>query len=130
MKLPRSSNSRNLRGSLEPQPAAYCDRNPSSSLFPQTPKSLRSSMDICRSTGGKQPLAACRDYILQCTLQVFRHIERAMKSYFEWCRLLDQPVHAIAVYTSIGPKHSCNEPAYTKRPGVFEVFLHECKLGL
>jgi hypothetical protein len=63
-------------------------------------------------------------------VQICRHIERAMKGHFEWCRLLDQSAHAIAVYSSIRPKNSCNEPAYTKRPGVFEVLLHECKLGL
>jgi hypothetical protein len=52
-------------------------------------------------------------------LQICRHIERAMKGHFKWCSLLDQPSHAIAVYSSIGPKNSCNEPAYTKRSSVF-----------
>jgi hypothetical protein len=63
-------------------------------------------------------------------VQICRHIERAMKGHFEWCRLLSQLAHAIAVYTSIGPKHSCDKPAYTKRSSVFEVLLDNCKLSL
>jgi hypothetical protein len=63
-------------------------------------------------------------------LEICRRIERTMKGHFEWCRLLNQPAHAIAVYSSIRPKGSCNEPAHTKRSSVFEVLLHECKIGL
>jgi hypothetical protein len=63
-------------------------------------------------------------------LQICYRIERAMKGYFERCRLLDQKAHAISVYGSIGPKNPSNKPAHTKRSGVFEILLHECELSI
>jgi hypothetical protein len=130
MKLPRSRNSRNLRSSLKPQAAARSDRNPSGSLFSQTANLLRSGIDIGRSTRSKQSPAASRDHIFQCIFQICCYIERAMKGHLERRRLLDQPAHAIAVYASIEPKNSRNKSAHTKRSGIFEIFLHERKLGI
>jgi hypothetical protein len=53
-----------------------------------------------------------------------------MKGHLERCRLVDKPTHAIAIYASIGPKNSRNEPTHTERLGVFEIPLHELKLGV
>jgi hypothetical protein len=49
VKLRSTRNLRNLSRSLKSQAAAYGDRNPPISLFPQMPKFHRSNVDIRRS---------------------------------------------------------------------------------